>query len=300
MAQLAFLQPAPLMPSRRRRLTAPRRRHRRTACEAAAALTPVALPWQSAASLSRGMLTTSFETCTAQSVAYPTPYHLRAALDCVTCAIYTNDQHRRLGQWVWVKPWGDEDGNIAPCMLSHAPDGRAIIDAHFRRGTPVCDAVEAGEMLEVSEVCGAGFDGDVAAAATRAADIWMFAACETVLALLPPLRAARAAGARVRVFVCVGRGCVDAFTDMYELDADDTVVDYGGACCELLEAAAGEPPLSCACLPVPEGGGFDAVAASLGPAPSACVAVVACPWDQLRDALVARCGIERRNVFVNR
>lgn len=256
------------------------------------------LPWACETSVSRGMLTTSFETCTALSVAHPSPYHIRCAVDMsVTC---TASQYTQPGQWVWVKPWGDEDGNIAACPLPHAPDGRSTVDLYFRRAEPVADAAEAGEMLEVSEVCGAGFDLGACAATAAADHVWAFAAAESVLALLPVLENARADTA-VRVVVCAGSAEVQEYEELYVVESEDVILDFSGACAELLAEWAGQAECrDVTVVRVAEDEGFSHMLGKLGSVPQSCVALVSCPWDELEAALLSESGFSKDTVFVNR
>lgn len=256
------------------------------------------LPWACESSRSRGMLTTSFETCTVLSIARPTPYHIRCAVDMsVTCTAST---YTRPGQWVWVKPWGDEDGNITACPLPHAPDGRATVDLCFRRAGAVAEAAEAGEMLEVSEVCGEGFGEGACAAAAAASHIWAFAAAESVLALLPVLESVPP-GTPVRIVVCVGSSEVEDYDELYIVESEDTIVDFGGACAELLrDWAAQVEGRSVTVHRVSEDGGFPRVLRMLGSVPESSVALVACPWDDVESALLADPAFSKETVFVNR
>lgn len=261
-------------------------------------LVTLPLPWQCETSVSRGMLTTSFETCTAVSIEFPTPYHIRCAVDMsVTC---TATQYTTPGQWVWVKPWGDEDGNIAACPLPHAPDGRSTVDLCFRRAGAVAEAVEAGEMLEVSEVCGAGFDAGASEAVAGTSDVWAFAAAESVLALLPILESVKK-DTRVSVAVCVGKAEVQDYEEMYEVESEDEVVDFSGACAELLKDWAGQTAeRTIEVASVSEDDGFGFVVGALGSAPDGCVALVSCPWAELEKHLIESSSFSKETVFVNR
>lgn len=235
------------------------------------------------------MLTTSFETCTATSVTALTPFHLRVTLDLAVTS--TASEYRTAGQWVWIKPWGDEDGNLAPCALTHAPDGASVTDVALRRGGAVADAVEAGEMLEVSEVCGEGFGPGVGGAVGGAEAVWGFAAAESVLALASVLSGARG---NVSVFVCVREEDVREFEDCFEVEEGNEVQDFGVAAKELVEAWG----LGCDVRVVKVGErGMGGVVEDIGKAPEGCVAVMACPWKGLEGKLREECGVVE--VFVN-
>jgi hypothetical protein len=117
----------------------------------------IALPWQTPAYVAQAMLTTSFETCVVEHFSEDAAPNtlLRCTVD--TQATCTADQYRLLGQWVWLKPWGDEDGNVLACPIASPPNGNATVILYAPVHSPVGHAVRAGEMLEVSEVCGTGF-----------------------------------------------------------------------------------------------------------------------------------------------
>lgn len=143
------------------------------------------LPWESSEQRDRGLLTTSFEACTVVGYS-PVEDCLLCDVDVdVTC---TSEQYRRVGQWVWLKPWGDEDGNLAACPLYSPPDGRSVIKLALQQDGAVAQAVVAEEMLEVSEVMGQGFDSSVVKSLDDVTAICGIAVGPSTLPLLLALR----------------------------------------------------------------------------------------------------------------
>lgn len=254
------------------------------------------LPWQDDSHFSRGMLTTSFETCTVTESENPTPYHLRVGLDtAVTC---TALQYRRAGQWVFCKPWGDEDGNIEACPLSHNPDGRSEFDVYVRAAGELAAAVENGEMLEVSEVMGAGFPEPTIAAISTAREVWAFAAAESLFSLRPLLESV-SADANVRIFVLVAGDDVREFEEFYEIETGDVVNSFGGASAELFSEWFKGLAVSVTTYELKAGIGFGELAAHCGTAPGGTVALLVSRWEELREKLRQDCGVEEEHIFSN-
>lgn len=116
----------------------------------------ISLPaWEREYERERGLVGTSYETATVEEVTAAGGGYLRIVVDtAVTC---TAQQYRSPGQFLYLKPWGDEDGRIEAAAFTAAPGGGALVAFCVRAGGAVGAAALAGEMLEVSEVMGAGF-----------------------------------------------------------------------------------------------------------------------------------------------
>lgn len=254
------------------------------------------LPWQDDSHVSRGMLTTSFETCTVTQIDNPTAYHLRVSLDtAVTC---TALQYQKAGQWVFCKPWGDEDGNIEACPLSHPPDGRSEFDIYVRAAGELAAAVENGEMLEVSEVMGGGFPETTSDAVASAREIWAFAAAESVFSLRSLLESA-APDAAVRVFVLVADGDVQDFQDYYDIETGDVVNSFGSASVELFSEWLDGTSFDVDTYALKAENRFEKFVSDCGRAPDGTIALLVCPWGELQNMLSDRCGVQPEHIYVN-
>jgi hypothetical protein len=99
---------------------------------------------------------------------------------------------------VWLKPWGDEDGNVAACPLATPPDGRSVVELFVEAGSPLGSSIVKGEMLEVSECFGKGFSNLAKLEAAKGI-VCGFAHSGATVSLLLALRARAASAVEVRV-----------------------------------------------------------------------------------------------------
>lgn len=116
----------------------------------------IALPaWEREYERDRGLVGTSYETATVEDVTPVGDGFLRISVDtAVTC---TSQTYVSEGQFLFLKPWGDEDGAIEPCCFTMPPGEETMMEFFVPEVSPVGAAALAGEMLEVSEVMGEGF-----------------------------------------------------------------------------------------------------------------------------------------------
>lgn len=111
--------------------------------------------WEDAETREHGLVTTSYETATVHSITSATNTHIKLTLD--TSATCTSTTYISEGQFLYLKPWGDEDGNIEAATFSHAPSQSNLQSFFVSAAGRVAEAAAAGEMLEVSDVMGVGF-----------------------------------------------------------------------------------------------------------------------------------------------
>lgn len=118
--------------------------------------TSTSLPaWEREHERDRGLVGTSYETATVEEVTPVGDGFLRISVDtAVTC---TSQTYVSEGQFLFLKPWGDEDGSIEPCCFTRPPGEETVMDFFVPEVSPVGVAALAGEMLEVSDVLGEGF-----------------------------------------------------------------------------------------------------------------------------------------------
>lgn len=116
----------------------------------------ITLPaWEREYEQERGLVGTSYESATVEEVTPVGDGFLRLLVDtAVTC---TAQQYRSEGQFLFLKPWGDEDGSIEPCCFNAPPGKDTMMHFFVPEESAVGAAALAGEMLEVSEVMGDGF-----------------------------------------------------------------------------------------------------------------------------------------------
>ncbi|CDF34286.1 unnamed protein product [Chondrus crispus] len=111
--------------------------------------------WEREYEKDRGLVGTSYETATVEEVAPAGDGFLRITVDtAVTC---TSQTYTSEGQFLFLKPWGDEDGSIEPCCFTDLPGEGTIMQFFVPEVSAVGEAALAGELLEVSEVMGKGF-----------------------------------------------------------------------------------------------------------------------------------------------
>lgn len=103
----------------------------------------------------RGLAGTSYETATVERVRSIGEGLLDILIDTsVTC---TCDTYVSVGQFLFLKPWGDEDGSLQPCCFTRMPSADPRFSFFVPETSAVAEAALAGEMLEVSDVMGEGF-----------------------------------------------------------------------------------------------------------------------------------------------
>lgn len=111
--------------------------------------------WEREYERDRGLVGTSYESATVENVAPVGDGFLKITVDmAVTC---TAQHYLSEGQFLFLKPWGDEDGSIEPCCFTAPPGENTTMDFYIPEVSAVGEAALAGEMLEVSEVMGEGF-----------------------------------------------------------------------------------------------------------------------------------------------
>lgn len=111
--------------------------------------------WEREYERERGLVGTSYETATVETVEQVGQGFLKISVDTsVTC---TSQTYLSEGQFLYLKPWGDEDGSIEPCCFISPPGDQKLFEFYIPEVSPVGEAALAGEMLEVSDVMGEGF-----------------------------------------------------------------------------------------------------------------------------------------------
>lgn len=111
--------------------------------------------WEREYERERGLAGTSYESATVEEVKSVGDGFLRLLVDtAVTCTV---QQYQSEGQFLFIKPWGDEDGCIQACCFNALPGHDPMMHFFVPEESAVGVAALAGEMLEVSEVMGDGF-----------------------------------------------------------------------------------------------------------------------------------------------
>lgn len=145
--------------TRRNGLRSSNKKTPRTSCSPSTRIvaTSISLPaWEREYERDRGLIGTSYETATVEEVTPVGNGFLRISVDtAVTC---TSQTYVSEGQFLFLKPWGDEDGSIEPCCFTMPPGEETVMEFIVPEVSPVGAAALAGEMLEVSEVLGEGFE----------------------------------------------------------------------------------------------------------------------------------------------
>lgn len=152
--QIAFSSPLPAPPLKSidKQKTCGRCKVFSTASPPAAAQIP---SWEREYEIERGLVSTSYETATIESVTSAGEGFLRIAVD--TSVTGTSLGYQSVGQFLFLKPWGDEDGLIEPCCFTRPPGDGTMMEFFVPEVSAVGEAALAGEMLELSNVMGDGF-----------------------------------------------------------------------------------------------------------------------------------------------
>lgn len=144
-----------------------------------------------------GLVGTSYESATIEDVASLGNDTLRILVDLsVTCA---SENYLSPGQFLFIKPWGDEDGSIEACTFTSPPGNGSTLEFFVRESGAVGEAALAGEMLEVSDVMGDGFSPCFTREAFSEADS-IVVVCDGLFCI-PPLLALSDEARPVAVFV---------------------------------------------------------------------------------------------------
>jgi len=119
--------------------------------------TSIELPWECTTTQSLALITTSYDA--AQIIDFDTeviPNSILVTIDSTTTVIPTF--YNNPGQFVFIKPWGDEDGlcKAYPIWTKPCSDADSCMVV-VPRNDIVADSVVNGELLEISAVFGNGF-----------------------------------------------------------------------------------------------------------------------------------------------
>jgi len=119
--------------------------------------TPLRLPWECEQTKASALITTSYDAAhVVSSDLTLIPGYAVLVVDMSTTNVPV--MYSRAGQYVFIKPWGDEDGLCAPYAM-WTPPGYDNNEHTFvvRQDSHVGNAALNGELLEVSTIYGAGF-----------------------------------------------------------------------------------------------------------------------------------------------